>query len=109
MPIPVSPKLYYAGQNYINKSLIHIIHVFSSTCNRGLFKSYYCCVLFLPFENLANVMKNAFNAIFMYFLFAYFLTSWKMIRFFLQKFVIFNIITDPFLVEKGETLKIARR
>ena len=38
-----------------------------------------------------------------------FLTSWKMAEFFLQKFVIFNMITDDILVEKRGTLERARR
>ena len=38
-----------------------------------------------------------------------FLISWKMAKFFLQKFVIFNMITDYFLVEKWETLKHVKR
>ena len=28
-----------------------------SACNKGLFKSCYCYDLFLPFENLSNIMK----------------------------------------------------
>ena len=35
----------------------------------------------------------------------YYLTSWKMAKFFLQKCVIFNIITDSFLVEKWGVLE----
>ena len=38
-----------------------------------------------------------------------FLTLWKMAKFFLQMFVVFNMITDSFLVEKRRTLKRARR
>ena len=34
----------------------------------------------------------------------HFLTSWKMAIFFLQKFVIFNMMTDSFLVDKWRTL-----
>ena len=32
-----------------------------------------------------------------------------MFKFFLQKLVILNMITDPFLVEKWGTLEVARR
>ena len=39
----------------------------------------------------------------------YFLTSWKMAKFFLQKIVIFNMITDSILVEKWRILECARR
>ena len=39
----------------------------------------------------------------------YFLTLQKMPKFFLQKFVIFNMITDTFLIEKRRTLERARR
>ena len=38
-----------------------------------------------------------------------FLTLWKMAKFFLQMFVVFNMITDSFLVEKRRTLERARR
>ena len=38
-----------------------------------------------------------------------FLTSWKMVKFSLQKFDIFNMITDSFLIEKWGTLELARR
>ena len=33
----------------------------------------------------------------------------KKVKFFLQKFVIFNMITDTFLIEKRRTLERARR
>ena len=39
----------------------------------------------------------------------FFLTSWKMAKFFLQKFVIFNTIVDSFLEEKQGTVELARR
>ena len=38
-----------------------------------------------------------------------FLTSWKMVIFFLQKFIILNMITDFLLVEKWRTLEHAKR
>ena len=36
-----------------------------------------------------------------------FLKSWEIAKFFLQKFVILNMITDSFLVEKWRTLERA--
>ena len=39
-----------------------------SGCNRGLFQSYHCYVLFLPFGNPSDIMKNAFNFISIYIL-----------------------------------------
>ena len=42
-------------------------------------------------------------------IYLYFLTSRKMAKFFLQKFVISNMITDYFLVEIWGTLERARR
>ena len=36
---------------------------YSSACNRGLFKNYYCYILFLPFEKSSSIMKNIFNSI----------------------------------------------
>ena len=36
-------------------------------------------------------------------------SSWKIAKSFLQKFVIFNMITDFFLVEKWGALEVARR
>ena len=39
----------------------------------------------------------------------FFLTSWKMAKFFLQKFFIFNTIVDSFLEEKQGTVELARR
>ena len=97
-----------------------------SACNRSMFKSYYCYVLFLPFKNLSNFMKSFFNSIFIYswnkillltkirskcFIRKknlYFLKLSKMAKFFLQMFVIFNMITDSFLVEKCVTLERTR-
>ena len=35
--------------------------------------------------------------------------SWKMAKFLLKEFVIFNVITDYFLVEKWGTVERARR
>ena len=97
-----------------------------SACNRSMFKSYYCYVLFLPFKNLSNFMKSFFNSISIYswnkillltkirskcFIRKknlYFLKLSKMAKFFLQMFVIFNMITDSFLVEKCVTLERTR-
>ena len=42
------------------------------------------------------------------YIFFFFLTSLKMTKFFFQTFVIFNMITDSFLVEKWGTLERAR-
>ena len=42
-----------------------------SACNRGLFKNYYCYVLFLPFKKSLSITKNVFNPISIY--------SWKSI------------------------------
>ena len=98
-----------------------------SACNRGLFKSYYCYVLFLAFGKSFKYMKNSFNSIAIYSwkkislltnirnkcvirkINLYFLTSWKIAKLFLQKFVIFNVIIDSTLVERWGTLEHARR
>ena len=98
-----------------------------SACNRDLLKSYICYVLFLPFEKSFKYCEKYFSFHLYIFLKKhflvkkirktcvkrkinlYFLTSWKMVKFFLQKFVIFNTITDSFLVEKWWTLERARR
>ena len=82
---------------------------------------------FCDSKNPSDVMKNTFNSISIYFWKTNFLVnkykkqtccnkkislllkSWKMGIFFLQKVVIFNMITDSFLVEKWETLERARR
>ena len=98
-----------------------------SSCNRGLFKSYYCYVLFLPFDKSFKYYIKKINSISAYspktiFLLIimrskclkkiinlYFLTSWKMTKFFPQKFVIFNMITDYFLAEKQGRLECERR
>ena len=78
-------------------------------------------------KNPSNIMKNIFNCVFInswkniflstnisntcvkWKINLYFLTSWKMVKFFLQKFIIFNAITDSFIVEKRGTLESARR
>ena len=78
-------------------------------------------------KNLSNIMKNIFNSISIYSWNKIFLLTnirnkcfirkinlqfWKlskMFKFFLQKFVIFNMVTDSFLVEKCGTLKRASR
>ena len=89
-----------------------------SAGNRGLFKSYYCYVLFLPFEKSFKYYEKCiyfYLCIFFkknYFFNKYkkqmcykenkslvFLTSLKIAKFFLQRFVIFNMATDSFLVE----------
>ena len=67
-------------------------------------------------KNPLNIMKNIFNSIFIYSwkkislltdvwnkyvirnVHLYFLTSWKMAKYFLQKFAIYNMITDSFSV-----------
>ena len=78
-------------------------------------------------KNPLNIMKNIFNGFSIYFwkkkflvnkykrqmckkkINLCFLTSWKMAKFFLQKFVIFNMITDSFLLEKRAALERAKR
>ena len=91
-----------------------------SACNRGLFKSWYCYVLFLPFKKFSkyyekyswlqnSMLTNIRNKCVLRKINLYFLTLWKMAKLFLQKFVIFNMITNPFLVEKWGTLERARR
>ena len=91
-----------------------------SACNRGLFKSCYCYVLFLPFKKFSkyyekyswfqnSMLTNIRNKCVLRKINLYFLTLWKMAKLFLQKFVIFNMITNPFLVEKWGTLERARR
>ena len=67
-------------------------------------------------KNPLNIMKNIFNSIFIYSwkkislltdvwnkcvirnVHLYFLTSWEMAKYFLQKFAIYNMITDSFSV-----------
>ena len=93
-----------------------------SACNSELFKSCYCCFIFairkiLQNSLLSNIrnkcvkikIKFFFLFSFLSFFFLFFLTLWKMAKFFLQMLVIFNMITDSFLVEKWGTLKRARR
>ena len=98
-----------------------------SACNRGMFKSYYCYVLFLPFKKSFKFYEiSFFNSISIYswnriLLLTkirkkciirkanlYFSKFSKMSKFFLQMFVIFNMITDSFLVEKCVTLERTR-
>ena len=75
----------------------------------------------------SNIIKNSFDSIFLYILKKHsvltnirskylmrninlsFLALWKMAKLFLQMFVIFNMITDSFLVKKGGTLEHARK
>ena len=96
---------------YFYNSLVYIIHVLlicmhgHAACNRSLFKSYYRYVLFLPFENSSNT-TNFFLIPSLYLLQKNRLASkyekwrsWKTAKFFLQKFVIFNMITDSFLID----------
>ena len=94
-----------------------------SACNRGLFESYYCYVLFLPFKKSLRHYEKYFQFHLYIFLKKNFLVNnykkqmcykekislllkaWKMAVFFLH----FQYITDSFLVEKWETLERARR
>ena len=107
---------------YIYNSLIHMIYLFIcivylhviETC----LKLWFLSLIFWHLKSPSNVMKNIVNSISIYSwkklslsanisskcivikIILYFLTSWKMAKFFLQKFVISNMMTDPFLVEK---------
>ena len=98
---------------------LHLIEV----CLKVTIAMFYFC----HSEHPSDIMKNIFNSISIYsfkkisFLTNvrnkevvrktnfYFFTSWKMALFFLQKFVIFNMIPDSFLVEKWGTLERERR
>ena len=53
-----------------------------------------------------NLLVNKYKKQRCYYL--YFMKSWKMALFFVQKFVIFNMIPNSFLIEKWETLEHAR-
>ena len=81
---------------------------------------FYFCHSKIP----SDVMKNIFNSISPYIwekislltnirnkrdFFFFFLTSWQNVIFFLQKFVIFSMVTDSFLVKKQGTLERTRR
>ena len=81
---------------------------------------FYFCHSKIP----SDVMKNIFNSISRYNwekislltnirnkrgFFFFFVTSWKNIIFFPQKFVIFSMVTDSFLVKKQGTLERTRR
>ena len=83
------------------------------TCVKVMIAMFYFC----HWESPSNIMKSVFNSIS--------ICSWKksillnktkskcvirkMAKFFLQKFVIFSMITDCFLVKKWGTLQVARR
>ena len=88
-------------------------------------KFTFAMVNFCHSENPSSFMKNVFNSISIYSwknrfeknirnkcvtrkVNLYFLTSWKMAKFFLQKFAI-CLKTDFFLIEKWGTLEVARR
>ena len=67
MLVSVSPTRYYAG--HFKQGVISIIlgsyeissyMYFLSACNRGLFKSYDCYVLFLPFEEPHKYYEKCF-------------------------------------------------
>ena len=45
---------------YIYNSLVHIINVLFICMNGGLFKSYYCYVLILPFEKYFKYYEKCF-------------------------------------------------
>ena len=91
-----------------------------SACNKGLFQRNHCYILFLLFKKFfkyyetiflirTSLLTNKRNKCIIGKINLYFLTSQKMVKFFLQKFVIFNTITDSFSVEKWETLELVRR
>ena len=46
-----------------------------SACNRDLFKSCYCYVLFLP--NLSNIIKNIFNSIYLFLKKSFFVNTYE--------------------------------
>ena len=96
---------------YIYHSLVHIIYALFICMKQRLFKSCYCYVYFCHLKNLSNIMKNIVNYISIYSwekvsllthmrnkcamreINLYFLTLWKLTKFFLQKFIIFSVIT----------------
>ena len=87
-----------------------------SACYKSLLKSYYYYVLFLPFKKCFNCYEKYFSFHLYIFLKKKFLLTnirnvikevnlyfsdvIEMAKFFLQLFIIFNMITDSFLVEK---------
>ena len=94
---------------------------------RDLFKSYYCYILFLPFENSFKYYEKCFHFHLYIFLeksslwtnirnkcvikkiILHFLMSWQWVKFFLQNFAFFNMMTDSFLVGKRRTWECAWR
>ena len=100
---------------YIYLYIYNIIYLHGiETCLKVTISLFYFCHT----KNPSDVMRNIFNSISIYSwtkislltnirnkrvrrkINLYFLTSWEMAMFFLQKFVIFSMITDSFLVEE---------
>ena len=104
--------LYLQFLDLYNICIIYL-HVIEACLKITIVMFYFC-----HSKNPSNIMKNIFNSISIYSLKKislltniankciirkinlYFLTLWKMAKFFLQKSVIFNMITESFLVEK---------
>ena len=94
------------------------LHVTEARLEVTIVMSYFCHSK-IP----SDVMKNIFNSISPYIWekipllinirnkrgFFFFLTSWEKVIFFLQRFVIFSMVTDSFLVKKQGTLERTRR
>ena len=76
----------------------------------------YCYVFNFAIKKILQILWEKFNSISIYSWKNIFLSTnikkwclWKMAKFFLHKFVIFNMNSDSFLIEKSGTLEIARR
>ena len=112
--------LYLKFLSTYNMCIIYLLVI--ETCFQVTIAMFYFC----HSKNPSDAIKNIFNSISINFWKKisfltnirnkgvirkknfYFLTSWKMAIFFLQKFVIFNMITDSFLIEKWGTLERQR-
>ena len=76
----------------------------------------YCYVFNFAIKKILQILWEKFNSISIYSWKNISLSTnikkwclWKMAKFFLHKFVIFNMNSDSFLIEKSGTLEIARR
>ena len=67
------------------------------------------CAGFFILEKKMSLLTNTRNKVVIWKINFYFWTSRKMAIFFLKMFLIFNMITDSFLVKKWGTLEHARR
>ena len=124
MLVSVSHTQYFAGK--FTQGFLPIIPWFIwylhylSACNRDLFKRWLLCFI-IGFQKALQTLWETFIIPISTYSWEKFssrskcivrkinLSLWKMPNFFLQNFVIFDMITDLFLVEKWRTLEIASR